>query len=104
MGREQVPNVDVSWDHEPLEIPLIRPSGTFSPSGGEGWDEGVRFMGREELRNLKQTSRLRVSANPTLTPPLALLTSAAMNLTGQSFHGVSWGYYFSPTHLRGGLF
>jgi hypothetical protein len=29
---------------KPSEIPLIRPSGTFSPNGGEGWDEGVRFM------------------------------------------------------------
>src|SRR5207247_2763024 len=32
------------WDHEPARIPLNRPSGTFSPIGGEGWDEGVRFM------------------------------------------------------------
>jgi hypothetical protein len=41
------------WDHEPLGIPFNRPSafakptankpGTFSPTGGEGWDEGVRF-------------------------------------------------------------
>src|SRR2546426_12624745 len=31
-------------DPEPKRIPLNRPSGTFSPSGGEGWDEGVRFM------------------------------------------------------------
>jgi hypothetical protein len=23
-----------------LEIPLIRPSGIFFPTGGEGWDEG----------------------------------------------------------------
>ena len=34
----------VHWDHEPCRIPLNRPSGTFSPIGGEGWDEGVRFM------------------------------------------------------------
>src|SRR5437870_5203048 len=32
------------WDHEPVRIPLNRPPGTFSPTGGEGWDEGVRFM------------------------------------------------------------
>src|SRR6185369_11895223 len=32
------------WDHEPRRIPLTRPSGTLSPSGGEGWGEGVRFM------------------------------------------------------------
>ena len=34
------------WDHEPVRIPLNRPPGTFSPTGGEGWDEGVRFMER----------------------------------------------------------
>jgi len=33
----------VHSDHEPNRIPLNRPSGTFSPIGGEGWDEGVRF-------------------------------------------------------------
>ena len=33
-------------DHEPVRIPLNRPPGTFSPAGGEGWDEGVRFMER----------------------------------------------------------
>ena len=32
------------WDLEPFRIPLNRPAGTFSPTGGEGWDEGVRFM------------------------------------------------------------
>src|SRR6187401_1075729 len=32
------------WDHEPRRIPFTRPSGTLSPSGGEGWGEGVRFM------------------------------------------------------------
>jgi hypothetical protein len=46
MESEHLPNADVSWGHEPLGIPLNRPSGTFSPTGGEGWDEGVRFMGR----------------------------------------------------------
>src|SRR6185369_7593693 len=30
------------WDHEPPRIPLTRPSDTLSPSGGEGWGEGVR--------------------------------------------------------------
>ena len=30
-------------DHAPRRIPLTRPSGTLSPSGGEGWGEGVRF-------------------------------------------------------------
>src|SRR5437016_2959544 len=36
----------VHWDAEAVRIPLNRPPGTFSPSGGEGWDEGVRFMER----------------------------------------------------------
>src|SRR5216110_277835 len=44
MGREHLQNPDVSWGHEPAGIPLNRPPGTFSPTGGEGWDEGERFM------------------------------------------------------------
>src|SRR5436190_1318016 len=46
MESEHLQNSDVSWGHEPLAIPLNRPPGTFSPTGGEGWDEGVRFMER----------------------------------------------------------
>jgi hypothetical protein len=38
--------LDTHWDREPSESPLNRPPGTFSPTGGEGWDEGVRFMER----------------------------------------------------------
>src|SRR6058998_1655910 len=44
-----------------MNRPLTRPStfvkptadksGTLSPNGGEGWGEGVRFMGREHLPN-----------------------------------------------------
>ncbi|MBI2950227.1 MAG: retropepsin-like domain-containing protein [Verrucomicrobia bacterium] len=30
---------------EPESIPLTRPSGTLSPTGGEGWGEGDRFIG-----------------------------------------------------------
>jgi len=30
----------VHWDHDPVRIPLNRTPGTFSPTGGEGWDEG----------------------------------------------------------------
>jgi hypothetical protein len=52
MGRANLQGLDADRCHEPLEIPLIRPSGTFSPTGGEGWDEGVRFMGRGCLRCL----------------------------------------------------
>jgi hypothetical protein len=34
------------WDLEPVRIPLNRPPGTLSPTGGEGRDEGVRFTER----------------------------------------------------------
>src|SRR5438874_2102722 len=37
IGREKL---DVNRNHEPVGIPLNRPSGTFSPTGGEGRDEG----------------------------------------------------------------
>jgi hypothetical protein len=53
MESENLPNSDVSWGHEPLRIPLNRPAGTFSPTGGEGWDEGVRLMGGENLQSLE---------------------------------------------------
>src|SRR2546429_7925751 len=46
MESKHLQKLDVSWGHEPLAIPLNRPPGTFSPSGGEGRDEGVRFMER----------------------------------------------------------
>ena len=36
----------VHWDHEPVRIPLNRPPGTFSPTGGEGWDEGGTVHGK----------------------------------------------------------
>src|SRR2546426_7507081 len=39
------------WDHERFRIPLNRPPGTFSPTGGEGWDEGVRFMESPHVRD-----------------------------------------------------
>src|SRR5947207_9650815 len=44
MDREHLRNPDVNRSHEPAGIPLNRPPGTFSPTGGEGRDEGVRFM------------------------------------------------------------
>src|SRR5437867_12795865 len=44
MERGHLQNSDVNRSHEPIGIPLNRPPGTFSPTGGEGWDEGVRFM------------------------------------------------------------
>ncbi|PYJ61608.1 MAG: hypothetical protein DME24_06060 [Verrucomicrobia bacterium] len=44
MGSEHLQNLDANRSHEPVGIPLNRPPGTFSPSGGEGRDEGVRFM------------------------------------------------------------
>src|SRR5438034_4741685 len=42
--------LDVNRSHEP-GIPLTRPSTTLSPIGGEGWGEGVRFMGSGHLQN-----------------------------------------------------
>jgi len=51
MEREHLRNPDVNRSHEAVGIPLNRPPGTFSPTGGEGRDEGVRFMGREHLQN-----------------------------------------------------
>src|SRR2546422_10338621 len=47
VGREHLQNPDVNRSHEPVGIPLNRPPGTFSPTGGEGRDEGVRFMERQ---------------------------------------------------------
>src|SRR5438552_9614144 len=41
------------WDHERFRIPLNRPSGTFCPTGGEGWDEGVRLMEREFIGSFR---------------------------------------------------
>jgi hypothetical protein len=46
MERENVQTLDANRCHEPLQIPLNRPPGTFSLTGGEGWDEGVRFVER----------------------------------------------------------
>jgi RNA polymerase sigma factor (sigma-70 family) len=44
MESDNLQLLNANQCHEPSQIPLNRPSGTFSPSGGEGWDEGVRFM------------------------------------------------------------
>src|SRR5207247_1022371 len=52
MDREHLRNPDVNRSHEPAGIPLNRPPGTFSPTGGEGRDAGVRFMGSEHLQKL----------------------------------------------------
>src|SRR6266480_7703966 len=45
MGWEHLQKLDVNRSHEPVGIPLNRSPGTFSPTGGEGRDEGARFMG-----------------------------------------------------------
>src|SRR5213595_1338276 len=52
-------------NHEPVGIPLNRPPGTFSPTGGEGRDEGVRFMERDVPRAIRSASlrrRLRITS------------------------------------------
>src|SRR5438552_10383537 len=54
------------WDHEPARIPLNRPSGTFSPIGGEGWDEGVRFMERERRMGKGGVSGFPIVACPAI--------------------------------------
>src|SRR6187401_1329565 len=55
------------WDHEPRRIPLTRPSGTLSPSGGEGWGEGVRFM-----ESLLFFTDLLTAHEPELRKPLEI--------------------------------
>src|SRR2546422_11753627 len=58
-NREDLQNSDVDRGHEPAAISVTRlrgrsrsgaakarPSGTLSPTGGEGGGEGVRFMER----------------------------------------------------------
>src|SRR6058998_930921 len=45
-GERTPRHFDALCAPEPASGPLTRPSGTLSPSGGEGWGEGVRFMGR----------------------------------------------------------
>ena len=62
-------------DHEPRRIPLTRPSGTLSPSGGEGWGEGVRFM--ESARSLEGS---QIEPCDAATPALIRFTSGS---TGQ---------------------
>src|SRR5213592_625812 len=53
MGRGHLQNSDLNRGHEPVGIPLNRPPVTFSPTVGEGRDEGVRFM--ESLLSLLRT-------------------------------------------------
>jgi hypothetical protein len=40
MRSDNVQLFDTNGCHEPSPIPLNRPAGTFSRTGGEGWDEG----------------------------------------------------------------
>ena len=47
MGREHLQNSDVNRSHEPVGIPLTRPSGTLSPSEGER--DGVRGFMRSKM-------------------------------------------------------
>ena len=43
MGRGHLQNSDVNRSHEPIGIPLNRPPGTFSPTGGK--KDGMRGYG-----------------------------------------------------------
>src|SRR5438093_13566712 len=56
----------VHWDPEPNRFPLNRPSGTFSPIGGEGWDEGDRFMERERRMGKGGVSGFPIVACPAI--------------------------------------
>src|SRR5881392_3006053 len=56
MGREHLQNPDVNRSHEPVAILLNRPPGTFSPTGGEGRDEGIRFKERDRV-GLRESCR-----------------------------------------------
>ena len=70
------------WDHEPRRIPLTRPSGTLSPSGGEGWGEGVRFMG-------SFLSLLRMHRDHELTFPGREKLRRALIVSSEDAHGRS---------------
>jgi len=48
--------------------PLTRPSDTLSLSGGEGWGEGARFMGKRALRRLRNRSRTAARMPPAIEP------------------------------------
>src|SRR5438093_11519243 len=65
MERGHLQNSDVNRSHEPIGIPLNRPPGTFSPTGGEGWDEGERFMESQKawhnLSEIYPSTTLRIS-------------------------------------------
>src|SRR5207244_9202824 len=71
MGRENLQNVDANRGHEPAGIPLNRPSafarptadepGTFSPTGEEGEDEGVRFT--QKARRVATERRMQRGEN-----------------------------------------
>src|SRR6266498_42224 len=48
------------WDHDPVAIPLTRPSDTLSPSGGEGWGEGAGI----DMGSLLSLLRMRRDHEP----------------------------------------
>jgi hypothetical protein len=60
LGSDNLQNFDANRCHEPLDIPLNRPAGTFSPTGGEGWDEGVRCMESFHVPEIAQGMRRRI--------------------------------------------
>jgi len=74
MESEHIQNLDAGWGHEPVGIPLNRPPGTFSPSGGEGWDERLRFMGREANRFHSAPSSIRGIADQDQRSLISLLS------------------------------
>jgi thiamine biosynthesis lipoprotein len=94
-GTDNLQRLDGNSCHEPLNIPLNLPSGTFSPSGGEGWDEGVRFM---------ETADPPRNESP---PVLAVvsLKNEAMSVSGVhgkffSAEGKAYGHVLDPRSGR----
>jgi hypothetical protein len=71
-GEGKPPKLAENRCHEPREIHLNRPStfaeptadksGTFSPTGGEGRDEGVRFM--ESQSRVREKLRFVLTSEP----------------------------------------
>jgi 7-carboxy-7-deazaguanine synthase len=61
--------------------PLIRPPGTFSPPGGEGWDEGEALEGSTCAQNSARSLRLplvELTGGEPLLQPNALLLMRAL--------------------------
>src|SRR5436309_5355437 len=94
----------VHWDHEPIRIPLSRPSATLSPaqSGGEGRERG-RFNGE------RASSALRLclgAMNPLVLVLVLVLEDNSPNrgrgrAGRRGGNGGSWKASFGPASVSG---